>query len=153
MVKLRSTLQLLIKLTSQLKKTVISISQTTDSEHSATNTDRLNHPKITRIQNLKFCQATSITSFITHSKKFLILAEKTTNMVKVLQFSEAKQEFITVQIIIIHRPTELKYLSELFSNEKNKLLMIVSEREVTFYKWVEKMRVFMLESEEIMTKL
>ena len=107
-----------------------------DSEHSASSS--FTNFQLSRLQTLKFCQATSFTSFTSHLKKFLIIAEKETNMVKILQFSESKQEFITVQIIIIHKPLELKYLPELFSPE-NKLLMIVSAREVTFYKYLEKL--------------
>ena len=141
------------KINSTTQNTLIPAPGKIDAEHSTAKPGRTSQPELTRTQTLKFCQATSITSFTSHSKKFLILAEKQTNMVKVLQFSEAKQEFITVQIIIIHRPIELKYLPELFSPQNNNLLMVVSEREVTFYKWVDRMRVFMLESEEVMAEL
>ena len=98
-----------------------------------------------KLQKLKNCQATSFTSFNTHRKLFLVTSESHTDQVKIHEYLEPSSEFATIQVIFIRNPIDVKFLPEIKCQECA-MLMIITESEVSFYKFSERDRSFVLES-------
>ena len=98
-----------------------------------------------KLQKLKNCEATSFTSFSTHNRDFLVTAETHTDQVKIHEYIKQSSEFATIQVIFIRNPIDVKFLPEIKCLECA-MLMIITESEVSFYKFSENDRSFVLES-------